>query len=790
MNLRYFFFLLSFCLLFSHAAAQTSVLQGHVSFTGTERGPAHIYIPALQRGTSSDTSGFYRMNGLPEGAYQLEVSALGYKRVFRQLYVEAGKVTTADILLAGDSTMLSIVRIVERNDHRLPDVQNVAIYAGKKHEVIQLDGVQGNLAANTARQIFAKVPGIHIQENDGGGIQMSIATRGLNPGRMAEFNVRQNGYDIAADALGYPESYYTPPAFVLQRIEVIRGAASLQYGPQFGGMINFVMKKYTEKPVQAELQATLGSFGFMALNAAVGGHKGKFSYLAYAGKRRGDGWRAHTGFDISNGYAALEWQVSQKVRMGLEYTGMQYNMQQPGGLSDALFAKDPRASYRDRNWFAASWNIIAHTLDYEITPRSRLNVRTFAVIAGRSSVGNLDAVTQPDTGGYRNLLTDRYLNLGSEIRFLQEYKIRKVQSRFLTGVRIYHGHTRRTQGLGSDASDADYRFKTPDDPEDSDFRFPSWNAAWFAENIWYLTSRFSLTPGVRVEFIQTRSDGFYKTNGVRTDEQRNSSRAFALGGVSMAYKTSYTTQLYASFAQNYSPVNFNDIRVNNPNLRVDSALHDVKGFNADLGFRGTFRNILRFDISAYYLAYNGRIGTVTRYDADLNIYQFRTNVANSRNIGAEAFAELNILPIFRCRERCGVLSLFASAAYTNARYTRSGNKSLEGKRVELAPEWILRNGISYRIRGFSMQFQYTYTSLQYTDANNTLSSADGITGIIPAYHLGDLSAAYDFGKFRISAGCNNLFNARYFTRRASGYPGPGILPSDPRNYYVTLGIKL
>ena len=70
-------------------------------------------------------------------------------------------------------------------------------------------------------------------------LQLSIGGRGLDPNRTASFNTRQNGYDISADVLGYPESYYTPPAEALGEIQIVRGAASLQYGTQFGGLINF-----------------------------------------------------------------------------------------------------------------------------------------------------------------------------------------------------------------------------------------------------------------------------------------------------------------------------------------------------------------------------------------------------------------------------------------------------------------------------------------------------------------------------------------------------------------------
>ena len=112
---------------------------------------------------------------------------------------------------------------------RMPDVNESIIYAGKKTEVIQMDKINADLSTNNARQVFGKVPGMSVWENDGSGIQVGVATRGLSPNRSWEFNVRQNGYDICSEVFGYPESYYSPPMEALSKIEVIRGAASLQY---------------------------------------------------------------------------------------------------------------------------------------------------------------------------------------------------------------------------------------------------------------------------------------------------------------------------------------------------------------------------------------------------------------------------------------------------------------------------------------------------------------------------------------------------------------------------------
>ena len=57
---------------------------------------------------------------------------------------------------------------------------------------------------------------------------------------------------------------------------------------------------------------------------------------------------------------------------------------------------------------------------------------------------------------------------------------------------------------------------------------------------------------------------------------------------------------------------------------------------------------------------------------------------------------------------------------------------------------------------------------------------------IPSYYVADFSTSYKWGKWKLEAGITNFTNNRYFTRRATGYPGPGIIPSDTRTFYSTL----
>jgi len=86
---------------------------------------------------------------------------------------------------------------------------------------------------------------------------------------------------------------------------------------------------------------------------------------------------------------------------------------------------------------------------------------------------------------------------------------------------------------------------------------------------------------------------------------------------------------------------------------------------------------------------------------------------------------------------------------------------------------------------------YALTANAGKDNNgNLVFIPNAIIGSIPSYSVMDLSLKYDLGTIRFEGGVSNLTNQSYFTRRATGYPGPGIIPSAIRNYYFTIQLKI
>lgn len=687
---------------------------------------------------------------------------------------------------------------------RLKDIEGTAIYAGRKTEVVVLDKVMGNKATNNARQIYAQVAGLTINESSEGGLQLSLGARGLNPNRSSNFNTRQNGYDISADVLGYPESYYTPPSEALSSIQVIRGAASLQYGTQFGGLINFVMNPPSKKKIEVVSRNTVGSYGLYSNFTSLSGTVGKFSYYTYFNYKDGDGFRPNSNFNSRNFFVNLNYQFNQKTSVHFDYTMFDYLAHQPGGLTDQMFNQDMYQSNRQRNWFDVNWNLFALRFNHKFTERAQFSLQLFGLDASRKTVGLITsrAGDADVAGSGRDLITGDFVNWGAEARFIQQYTLGGNNNALLVGAKYYQARNKGAQGPGSSGSGPDFNFDTANFPNyqnQSSYTYPNLNAAFFAENMFRLSPKFTLTPGVRVENIRTEADGYYRV--INTDlagnviydhtetEDNVKKRNFVLFGLGASYKLMTGIEFYGNVSQNYRSVTFNDIRTAGVGLSIDPALTDEKGYTSDIGIRGTLKDRLSFDASIFGLLYNDKIGEVPQ-----GLKRYRTNVGQGVTYGFETYIEWNIAKTFFNDSRY-TWTVFTNTALTGSDYLKSKIDNIKGNEVEFVPLVNAKIGTTVGYKGLSCSLQFTHLSSQFTDAANTdtdsgsIGNPSGVFGKIPAYNVADFSAAYTWNILRLEAGITNFTDTHYFTQRATGYPGPGIIPSAPRMFYTTVQFR-
>jgi Fe(3+) dicitrate transport protein len=681
----------------------------------------------------------------------------------------------------------------------LESIHKTYITSGKKNEVIQVQDLPANLSEKTGRQIFAKIPGAYIYDMDGSGNQVNISTRGLDPHRSWEYNVRQNGTMTNSDIYGYPASHYSPPMESIQKIEIIRGTASLEYGSQFGGMINYVTKQAdTTKVAKFESINSMGSYGLLSSFNAIGGKIGKLSYYAYYQKRVSDGYRKNARSDAQSQFASLNYTFSPKFNVKAELGRSQYIFQIPGPLTDAMFATDPRQSTRSRNYFNPDIYIPSLTLDWQISPKTKVNWTTSAVLGVRNSVqfigfANVKDEIDPTTLKYkpRQVDTDHFHSYSSELRLQQDYKVASILSTFILGLRYTNNDLHRQQlGKGTTGTDFDLTITIP--TFGRDMHFKSQNTALFIENLFRLSKKLEVSAGLRMENGESKMSGIISYLPAEKVPQ-DITHQYPLLGINGQYQLNNNHKIYGGWSQAYRPVVFADIIPGSVLEQSDPDLKDGFGYNAEIGFKGTLSGRLTYDFNVFQVLYQNRIGSLVLTDASGQSYIWKTNIGDSKTNGVELYAEYGL-----SQTRTHRISIFTATSYFDGYYLngklRNGttNTDLTNNRLETVPKWISRNGLQVAYKMFSSILQYSYVSESFSDALNTvIPTANGASGIVPEYSILDLNMSYRINaQYLLRLGINNITDKQYFTKRPTGYPGQGVWSSDGRSIVVTFGIKI
>ncbi len=681
----------------------------------------------------------------------------------------------------------------------LPEVQGTYLFAGKKSEMIMLQQTSADITNKTGRQVFAKVPGLFVYDMDGSGNQINIAARGLDPHRGWEFNIRKDGVLTNSDMYGYPASHYSMPLESIDHIELVRGTGSLQYGAEFGGMLNYVTKTAdTTKPLSIESINSMGSYNLLSSYNALGGTVGKFQYYAYAYKKSKDGYRQNEHTDSHAENITLIFTPNNKLSVALQWSRSSYLYRIPGALTDKMFYADPTQATRSRNYFSPDIHVPSININWTVSTKTKIQFISSAVIGTRSSVmfdkpTNVADTINTTTLQYNNRQVDidRFNSYTNELRLLQQYQIGKQVQTLVAGVQYMNNDLHRTQ-LGVGTTDSDYDLTLVKPGWGRDMHFITHNIALFAENKFQFNKKLSATVGAREEIGKTDLSGtivYYPDNKIPVTINHK----YPLFGVGFNYRMTERIQLYGGWSQSYRPMVFKDLIPVSLYEKVDANIKDSYGYNAEIGIRGAWK-FLKWDINAFYLKINNRFGTLAITDSAGTLYTYRTNIGNSLNKGIEIFVEGNWL-----FSKNISLTAFTSTAFMNARYKDASvklnfiNTDVSGNKVESAPDFTTRNSIVLRVKKLAVSALYSYVSETFADALNTVTPppATGATGLVPSYGLVDLNMSYNLSKtIELKMNINNLMDKKYFTKRPMFYPGPGVWPSEGRSMVITLKLKI
>lgn len=684
----------------------------------------------------------------------------------------------------------------------LPAVQGTHINSGKKSSVIDLDEFP-RITNNNYRQALAKTPGLFVSEETTP--LVSIGYRGLNPDRVQFTQVLKDGIPIQADQFGYPEAYYTPPLDTVDRIEFLRGGASLMYGPQPGGSLNYITHRpRIDRPFSFGTLQTFGSDNYYSTFSYVDGTSGRLGHYGYFNHRETEGFReSNSEVRLNAASTKLVLDATTDSRWILTVEGYQERHGEPGGLTFATggnavnYNEDRSATSRFFDLFELERYFASLAWEKDFSEATRLTMTSwgdyYRRFSSRQNGGGFGTLpTGPAANSTTNQLQEFY-TAGFEVRLRHDYEFWGGIHTIAGGFQIYHTESPRQDRLGQSMND-----RGGDLTADSDRNI--FYVPFFVENRFHWGA-LSITPGLRFENIwQGVKENFNlaKMNAGTPLADVENYNFVPLFGLGADYEVATKVDLYANVSQSYRPKIFTQAVPTGGTQFVPEDLKESMAWQYEVGFRGDPTRWLSWDVSGFLLDFDDQIGNVSLPGGLSTV----ANVGRALHYGMEIFSELDIIglidaiqrpapvasigkdaspsPSFSTLgERFGSLSFYASVTLLHAEFV-SGPQ--EGKTPRYAPDYLLRTGLIHRWHDrFKLAFLGTFVGDSFADDNNTAQRA------VPAYMVWDFSVEAKVYKDTVGviAGINNVFDEDYYARITD----TGIDPAYGRNFYAGISLK-
>ncbi len=674
----------------------------------------------------------------------------------------------------------------------LPDTQGTKLNVGKKTTMLDLDALP-RITGNNYRQALAQAPGLILSEETSP--LLSIGYRGLDPHRTQFTQVLKDGIPIHADQFGYPEAYYTPPLDTVDRIEFIRGGASLMYGPQPGGALNYVTHRpRTDARLGGGSLHTFGGDGYYSTFNYLDGTTGPLGYYGYYNHRESDGIRAANSdyaLDAFTGRLVLGAATSSRLLFTAELYQEEHG--EPGGLTFATgpgtanYLADRRAPSRlfdrftlDRKAFSLVWE-----RDFSRgTFVTRLWAIDYTRVSRRQGGGGFGTLPTGTAALTNTIERQQFDQLGAEARVRLDWG-QAQRHAFTAGAQLYRGRSPRTDSRGAtpDATAGEVRTKSQRD---------ILYTPVFAENL-FRFGALSLTPGVRVEFSdQNVRELVNVTRTTSPLQSRDARAAEPLLGLAAAYDfarsgsgsqlSALNSQLYFNLSQSYRPLIFTQAVPNGATTVVNSDLAASRALQTELGWRGQPAPGLVLDASLFHLEFEDQIGNLALPGG----FSTLVNLGRSVHRGVEFSVAYDLLARRSARSPASAraaapsLNLYVNGLLLDAEF-KAG--AALGRTPQYAPEHVLRTGLVYA-RGSALKLALTgtFTADSFADDANTAQRS------LPAHAVWDLTAEWRIpGRLpvRLIGGLNNLLDEDYYNRIRND----GIDPAPRRNFYLGAALE-
>ncbi len=615
--------------------------------------------------------------------------------------------------------------------------------------------------------ILRSVPGIRVTDNTN---SPAISIRGETPNQTV---VLVDGVKVSSDygvgEFGNQLPFIDPS--LIERIEVIKGPASVLYGAEaMGGVVNIILKKGGTKPIQGSISTSYSSDRSASITtASIFGALNKFKYrLAGTYKNLGDLEYYHTDQEQTareggDGYVYLGYDFTDNLYAGLtyEYGNTQYQINEN-------YAKE---------WTELTTNRVnADIIVKDITnflPRVKA---TFSYHGSEyltpdylNGVLDEDGKTDIENFGFTfqsDWLIGEHTSIIAGYEFLHEkYDLNKRDSMTSTSTSAYSGpYTEVRQATGD-------------------------THAAFISVEHYLPYDFTLSYGARFTHYSDDTDGQYRnywTGNTRQLGTKSSSTESAIVfNAGIVWTGIENLALRATFAQAFNPANFYnkylEFQMNTSGTLWNIGDPDMKPEEMDTYEIGARYNNgkFNFDAALFYSKTKNRFDTIRYTDSGITYVQY-LNVSDSTAWGLEFETSYKFDNGFE--------------PYWNGTWQRRKDNISSGSAgadeiglVDDLPIFSTTFGLRYYNEIYDNLFLnadiYAYHQTEYLGYD--LVGFVTTNKVRPSYTTLNLSLGVEYGEeknFFAQVNVNNIFDEEYYYTSAEDY-APGF------NSTLTIGYR-
>jgi Fe(3+) dicitrate transport protein len=685
-------------------------------------------------------------------------------------------------------------------------------------KVVTSESIENNRRF-TINEALREVPGVHVRDEDGIGIRPNIGIRGLDPTRSRKVHIMEDGVPIMLMPYGDPSSYYFPPIFRHDRIEVLKGSGQLLYGPQnIGGVINLITRMPPLTP-QGNFQVWGGNLNYLNTHFDYGGTWGKGGYLVDYTHYQTDTPRftnirakvddlvLKTVQELSERTQVLAKFNYYRENSGIGYQGLtQADWSLRGTDRQTPFTNDRfefmRLGYHVavNHMFTANLtsttNFFGHYIERDWSRQAQQGVDAAGAPVGGVQLGNsLPANSFSVVPANQRFTNAReYWVWGIEPRFHYLHSLLGIRGEADFGARYMYEQSDRKNlrnllsGIGPMSSCVGTIGATQTCMGENNKRTTNAYAFFAQERLFF--GPFTVTPGFRVEHISYDQDN--RLANVVTGQGAYGKTNFTevLPGVGVTYSPFKNNTFFFGAHRGMAPPQVSDA-ITGTGQVVD--LGPELNWTYELGARGNLAPWLGYSITGFQIDFSNQI--ISQSVAG-GIGATLTSAGETQHRGAEVAAQLDILDaVFGRNDDQDIMLDFNYTWVAQANFRGNRNSALggavllpgepaffntSGNRIPYSPEHLIAAGIGYANRSFGFgpfnaRVETQCVSDQFADDRNTvIPTPSGQRGIVRGWCMLNASVNQHVKKINTTfffTGKNMLGQDVIMDRSRGIYPG-------------------